>query len=901
MSGKDQSPPPSVPLRPRSYEVPGGPAGREARQQTELEYRKRQLHRLKERYEVEQRLRTATSAEYEELKRQHQDLLAGYEQLRQSHAEVLAHHRQFHNDHLTLREIYRSRGWRLLCYCYKVKHHLKRLVRRSPRTAAGEASLAPREQPPSASPGEEKASPPALAPPAARREPVDRVGGPRIPSTQTFRVVYVLKPGVHDAACTRYRGFNLIEALRLSGVEASYVDEGHLGDRLGWVLSHDLIVLTRRALNEPVARLIDAARKAEVPLVYDIDDFLFDDEVVAHSDWFRRVPPEQALAIVRGYKLCFERCDYFTGATEFLVERAAERGKLGYRVPNGLNLAQLELSRRALEERLSAEPVDAVRLGYFSGTRTHQADFRLIAPVLVDLLGEFPRLRLAVVGDFDLGEFPEFHRYHHRIDTAPFMDWRDLPAALGRVDVNLIPLEVNPFTEGKSDLKYYEAALLKVPSVASPTRVYQRSITHGVNGLLAATPGEWRDALRSLVADARRRRSLGQKAYEHALAEYVPEAVAREALTAYRAILRDHRRRRGVADGALTVTFLVSDLGRALAEHAPALPLAAELVRLGACVTVLLPPGGAAAEADRLLAAHLLEPLFAVEVGDEVPCCDVLVAADAPSARRARAFAHRAGHALYLVQRYEPACPADDAAGGYGAGLPLATFDPVLAEVLRRRHRAAVSVLPAWVEPPEAAPAWPKPRRVVADVGPPGAGLWPGAAAALAEIHRLHPDVEILLCGTAGEGEPPPAVPHRRIIPAAGAGRAALLAETPVWVAWSPGGVALSVYEVMAAGCPVVFAEADAECARLRRGLKGVLAVPSDAAAVARAPDARLVDTPLQTARTQEAVRLTDSLPCLTEVAQTFLALVSDPADGGASGAGPHARPATSYEPRATG
>ena len=79
------------------------------------------------------------------------------------------------------------------------------------------------------------------------------------------------------------------------------------------------------------------------------------------------------------------------------------------------------------------------------------------------------------------------------------------------MDINIIPLVINLFTEGKSDLKYYEAALVEVPSVASPTLVYQSAIEHGSNGFLARTRDDWYEALRTLIVDSDLRRAMGKR------------------------------------------------------------------------------------------------------------------------------------------------------------------------------------------------------------------------------------------------------------------------------------------------------------------------------------------------------------------------------------------------------
>jgi glycosyltransferase involved in cell wall biosynthesis len=334
----------------------------------------------------------------------------------------------------------------------------------------------------------------------------------------------------------------LIEALQPFGVAAVALDERLLADHLPWVLGHDLIVLVRRSYRGPIPALLDAAAAAGVPVILDMDDYLFEDLVIPHSEYLRSMPPEQAGAILSAYRATFERCRYFTGANAFLTERAAALGKVACRIRNGLNEVQIRLALDLRRRRPAARP-GVVRIGFFSGTSTHNADFGLIAPTLARLLAELPALRLVVVGSLDLGALPELTRFGHRVEHRPLVDWRDLPAEIARVDVNVIPLQVNPFNEGKSNLKYYEAATVDVPSVASPTRALAESITDGADGFLAAGEHDWYAKLRALVVDASLRHRVGQAARRRALREYSPSVVGREAAAAYRAILNCHRAR----------------------------------------------------------------------------------------------------------------------------------------------------------------------------------------------------------------------------------------------------------------------------------------------------------------------------------------------------------------------
>ncbi|MGH7170035.1 MAG: glycosyltransferase, partial [Gemmataceae bacterium] len=362
------------------------------------------------------------------------------------------------------------------------------------------------------------------------------------PRTGEFRVAFIGSESVAEAASMRYRAHHLIEALALVGVEGTFVALEDVRSNLPAILSHDLIVLVRMMHNDTAAALIESARQRGLPIVYDIDDYLFDPWVMPYIEALHDTMSQtDALRVLNSLGDCFEQCDYFTGSTSYLAKKAAALGRESFVIRNGLSAAQLLLSRLALEQQGIHRRGLRTRIGYFSGSRTHQADFRVAYPALMSLLREEADARLVVVGHLDVGEFPGLALFMEQIDILPIRHWSELPAVIASVDINLIPLELTPFNEGKSNLKYYEAGLLKVPSIASPTRIHCENITPGYNGLLARTTEEWYNGLKELVTRPDRREHMGQNAFEHVMRNYVPAVVGTEAVAAYRQILHRHR------------------------------------------------------------------------------------------------------------------------------------------------------------------------------------------------------------------------------------------------------------------------------------------------------------------------------------------------------------------------
>lgn len=680
--------------------------------------------------------------------------------------------------------------------------------------------------------------------PAAPFAP-DRAGDARIPSCHSFRVLFVVRPGVADAACMRYRAFNIIEAIGQEGIEAAYLDDRQIPDRLSYALGFDLIVLVRRQMSPEIALLMDMARRRSIPVLTDLDDYLFHEEVVPFVEMYRNMPIDEARRSIARWRDVILLGDGFVTTTPHLLDRAAGLGQPCYLIRNGLNAAQIELSRAAIEEAQGEPRRDGVRLGYFSGTRTHQDDFRLIADVLVQLLHEFPRLTLTVAGDFDLDEFRQFAPFAHRVESRPFVDWRLLPSEIARADINLIPLQSNLFTEGKSNLKYYEAGLLKVPSVASPTEVFVASIEDGANGMLANNPAEWYRALRALISEPELRRRMGERAYEHVLKTYTPPVVASEAIAAYRDVIRRHRQARGIADETPTVVMMIGDLAAAVRDRSAAVALGVGLKQAGAMVTLLLPEsadGLTATRAFRMLADHYAGPTPAVQVGGEIPCCDLLIATDAHTAHRARQFEHRARRAAYLVSESEsitpPTCdPRDARPEPWDPGLTLLVGDAAAAEMLGLVGTGRGLLLPPWISRiPSPLSVAHRPRVLLvafAHGQPPQAREQ--AAESLRQLHAIDPDLRVILCGPAADLELP-GLAHERIPGLSGEAFERILAERPICLALSTWLRPPWIHDVMAAGCPIVFAPWFVDRRRQDTEItEGFITIPLDAGAIAGA------------------------------------------------------------------
>ena len=118
----------------------------------------------------------------------------------------------------------------------------------------------------------------------------------------------------------------------------------------------------------------------------------------------------------------------------------------------------------------------------------------------------------------------------NRIEKLPFMDWRQLPAVIAGLDINLMPLENSLFHWCKSENKWTEAALVKVPSVMSRNCEMEYVVENGKDGWMCTTKEEWVNALEALVIDEKARKAMGEAAHQKVMEHYLTVNTGKDAM-----------------------------------------------------------------------------------------------------------------------------------------------------------------------------------------------------------------------------------------------------------------------------------------------------------------------------------------------------------------------------------
>jgi glycosyltransferase involved in cell wall biosynthesis len=103
-----------------------------------------------------------------------------------------------------------------------------------------------------------------------------------------------------------------------------------------------------------------------------------------------------------------------------------------------------------------------------------------------------------------------------------------------RIDIGVMPLTPDRWSEGKCGFKLIQYLGLGIPAVASPVGVNSRIVEEGVSGFLADDPAAWKAALRRLLNDAGLRAQMGAAGRARVLGEYSVAALREPFLSLFR-------------------------------------------------------------------------------------------------------------------------------------------------------------------------------------------------------------------------------------------------------------------------------------------------------------------------------------------------------------------------------
>lgn len=307
----------------------------------------------------------------------------------------------------------------------------------------------------------------------------------------------------HDAVLQRWRIDYLVKSINdLKGRwEAIKIDK--FQESYSKLYDADVIVLYRFLVNDSEIEYLKNNKK---PLIYDIDDYVFEELGKYNTSYQRR------------YALHWlKQADIVTVTTPYLANVIEEKEKCTVR-KNAVPVKEfkkLDFTKKIKSENL--------RIGWLGGINRNESN-----SFILDLLRGVASKRPTTFIYF--GKTEEFYQSLKGVDNlsverkkyVPVEKPQDFYKAIldANLDCIINPLMSDKFFECKSELKYIECGILRIPLITSPRGMFKDIIKHKDNGLLAETVEEFDKAIDFLCDNKNKIVKIKEKAYSEVASFY---------------------------------------------------------------------------------------------------------------------------------------------------------------------------------------------------------------------------------------------------------------------------------------------------------------------------------------------------------------------------------------------
>ena len=312
----------------------------------------------------------------------------------------------------------------------------------------------------------------------------------------------------------RYRILHQMEQLNAGFLESDVFD--YLNFEPIIVCNYRVIIFFRCPWTKRVDEAIKLAKSLNKKVLFDIDDLVIDTkytDLIPYIHTFSSKKKKKYDNSVMRTGKTLILCDGAITTTETLAKELKNYVPKVFINRNVASEEMWKLSKRAL--RLKENQTvsnDYIIIGYFSGSITHNSDIDMITPALIQILKEYTNVKLLLSGLIEYSN--DLIEFKNQIITNNFTDWKQLPLLISNVDINIAPLEDTIFNEAKSENKWVEASLVKVPTIASNIGAFKHVIIHNETGLLCDNVKDWYLALKTLINNESLRKYIGENAHK---------------------------------------------------------------------------------------------------------------------------------------------------------------------------------------------------------------------------------------------------------------------------------------------------------------------------------------------------------------------------------------------------
>ena len=237
----------------------------------------------------------------------------------------------------------------------------------------------------------------------------------------------------------------------------------------GW----DLAIIHRPSFGKVFVNALEFLNKNKIPVFGDFDDLIFLDDFAAERpsviNGFETAL--ESLKKIERHQRAIELISGVIVSNDFLkiqIKKITSCPKKIIVMNNSWHISW-EKNYNNLDKlsNLKIKNSDQQCITYFSGTRTHDRDLKIISKPLYKVLTRHKNVKFKIIGKVGInGEIANIANFEKKVHFKRYHE------VVSKSLVNLAPLENTSFNQAKSALKVIEASFFGIKTICSPISEY---------------------------------------------------------------------------------------------------------------------------------------------------------------------------------------------------------------------------------------------------------------------------------------------------------------------------------------------------------------------------------------------------------------------------------------------
>jgi glycosyltransferase involved in cell wall biosynthesis len=242
-------------------------------------------------------------------------------------------------------------------------------------------------------------------------------------------------------------------------------------------------------------------------IIYDVEDNIISDE--PHND--RRII--DFLKSKKKYEFLIKKSDVVITSSPDLAEKCNQisGSNKSVFIPSTLNEKRF-LPRTSLVHK------EKLTIGW-TGTFSSKPYLDIVLPALEALYKERD-FKIKIIGNFEM-ENPaldlEVVQWNKENEVRDLQD----------IDIGLYPLPINEWVSGKDGLKAMLYMSIGIPAVCTAVGNVLNIVNNGVDGILVFEESEWKEKLKDIIDDEKKRKIIGENARKTFLTKFSKKSITK--------------------------------------------------------------------------------------------------------------------------------------------------------------------------------------------------------------------------------------------------------------------------------------------------------------------------------------------------------------------------------------